>query len=73
LKIKKTLRGYLHTVHATIHTPLSAKNIMQIKESKSHQGGSSLSKIFKETENKDSNSDLKQSNVVVSISQRFII
>ena len=40
---------------------------MQIKESKSHQGGHSLSRIFREPENKDSNTETKDLNVIVNV------
>jgi hypothetical protein len=41
--------------------------MMQIKESKSHQGGHSLSRIFREPENKDSNAETKDLNVIVNV------
>ena len=57
--ILKTLRGYLHTIHTTIHTPMALKNLIHSKDVKSQQGSHSLSRLFRDPELKklDSTSD----------------
>ena len=46
---------------------MAIRNLIHNKETKSHQSAHPLSRLFRDPEQKDSNTDMKELNIIVSM------